>query len=115
MKNLCEELSPNRTFYQGIDIYAEDLLGQKENIKVDEIIIWDSAAEGTDSYKETDLVKNKCSPEELKYFSKYNREVPKDYSVFKNKWWNTYIYDATLISDLQIVIKYNGEYIRLRL
>lgn len=96
--------SPGRILYVGLDVYVEDLLGIKENIKLDKITLSNLNSEPT---------KTPIFGEDInKLLSKHSRKTNENYRM-ENKSWYTYVFDGTLIAQPVVCIDYNNEIIRL--
>lgn len=99
------DASPERSLYLGMDIYAEDLTGKKEDIRLDGITLSNTDGEALERPIFGDQVSE--------ILSKYNRKTTEKFT-FKNKSWCTFVFDGTLIYQPEIVIHYNNKKIILQ-
>ncbi|MDF2987254.1 MAG: hypothetical protein K0R50_2764 [Eubacterium sp.] len=98
-------VSPERSLYMGVDIYAEDLSGKNQVIKLDGITLSNTDGESVEKPIFGDHVN--------KILSKYNRQTTEEVT-FEDKNWYTFVFDGTLIYQPEIVIEYNNKNIVLQ-
>lgn len=96
--------SDGRVLYLGVDLYAEDLIDKKKEIKIDKIFLSNTKGD------------KQIAPSPSSYFTqllaKYNRKLNND-NILQNKSWNTFVFDGTLLDSSRIVIEYEKETMEL--
>ncbi|GMQ61372.1 hypothetical protein [Vallitalea maricola] len=90
--------------FYAIDLYAEDLLGTKDIIKIDNLEL------KFDNDYEAFI--NKDKREINNYLDEYDRKMKTDLSL-KNKSWNLFIFNNKYLDPDEINLQVNGELVKL--